>query len=54
MAKVTHLGEDIQIFNAYYEGRLSNYEANYACSCEFTNKNLIQKFEKNLIPALAL
>ncbi|MDF5739902.1 MULTISPECIES: hypothetical protein [unclassified Nostoc] len=54
MAKVTHLGEDIQVCNAYYEGRLSNYKANYASSCKFTNKDLIKKFEKNRIPALAL
>lgn len=37
VAKVTHLGEDIQIFNPYYEERLSNYEANFASSYEFTN-----------------
>ncbi|WP_375511914.1 hypothetical protein [uncultured Nostoc sp.] len=33
VAKVTHLGEGIQVYNTYYEGRLSNYEANYASSC---------------------
>ncbi len=33
VAKVTHLGEDIQTFNTYYEGILSNYEANYASNC---------------------